>query len=103
LSIPSPVRKPVGRGLLLGGLGWIIAVVAAFKFDDRAIATKLLPLLDPVSGLGGLGAPLPGGGYEATPVQLFLGMAGIALSALPYLVLGVIIMWSWYLIRSPRR
>ena len=58
---------------------------------DERVTTVLMPLWMPVASLAGSG-PRLGIGYEATPVHIVAGLAGIALSAVVYIGLT----YAWF-------
>jgi hypothetical protein len=89
---------------VMGGLAaWLVAVIVCWRVNDHRLTTVLMPLWRPVASLAGQGpniGTLDSPVYEATPVHAMMGLAGIGLSALVYiLLLYGLLMWQ----RSGRR
>lgn len=95
----------VGRAVGTGCLVWLVALIVVMFLNSRRLAVVLFPLMEPVSSLSGPGFNIGTAAhprYEGTPVQVVAAFAGVALSALFY-VLPAYVWFRWRYQRSRRQ
>ena len=99
------VRQPEnpnlgGRAVGTGCLVWLVALIVVTFLNSRRLGRVLFPLWEPVSALGGPGFNIGTAEhpvYEGTPVQIIAAFAGIAMSALFYILLAYVwLRWRYH-------
>ena len=98
MKVQPSAREPespdlVARAVGTGGLVWLVAVIVVTFLNSPRLGRVLFPLWKPASSLAGPGFNMGTAEhpvYEGTPVQIFAAFAGIAFSAVFYVLLAYV-------------